>query len=299
MPLTKPLLALAAWLAMAAASPTADAKDLHIDVYNPGDRALFAVSSEIVSGPSEVVLVDAQMRRTDAEVLVARIKATGKRLKAVYVSQGDPDFYFGLETIRIAFPGVPVLATAQTIAQIKATQAGKLAYWGPRLKADAPGAIVVPEPLEGDTLTVDGERLRVVGLQGPTPDRTFLWIPSERTVLGGTVVAANEHVFIADTQSPRSRADWRTTLARIQALKPAVVVPGHYHAGADGSAPRSLASVRFTRDYLDAFEAQAARSTDSAQLIARMKARYPKLARAPVLAISAKVVKGEMKWPAE
>lgn len=88
------------------------------------------MSSEIVSGPSEVVLIDAQMRRADAQVLVARIRATGKRLKAVYVSQSDSDFYFGLETIRAAFPHVPIFATPETIAAITATKVGKLAYWG-------------------------------------------------------------------------------------------------------------------------------------------------------------------------
>lgn len=55
---------------------------LRIDVYNPGDKSLFAVSSTIVSGPTEVVLIDARMARADAQVLGAKIKATGKRLKS-------------------------------------------------------------------------------------------------------------------------------------------------------------------------------------------------------------------------
>lgn len=272
---------------------------LDISVYNSGAKGIFAVSSEIVSGPSEVVLIDAQMGRADAEALVARIKATHKRLKAVYVSQSDPDFYFGLETIRAAFPRVRVFATPGTIAEINATKAGKLAYWGPKLKENAPKSIVVPEALKGDTLTVDGESLRIVGLDGPTPNRTFVWIPSQRAVIGGTAVAANEHVFLADTKSPQSRDNWRKTLARIQALRPVMVVPGHYHLDPDGSAPRSLASVRFTRAYLNAFEAEAAKSAGSDDLIRAMRKRYPGLAGGSSLEISAKVVKGEMKWPAE
>lgn len=223
------LLSFAALAAMIVAAPAMAKGGLHVDVYNPGDKALFAVSSSIVSGPTEMVLIDAQMRRADAAVLVAKIRATRKRLKAVYVSQSDPDFYFGLETIRAAFPRVPIVATPQTIAAIDATKAGKLAYWGPKLKENAPTAVIVPQALQGDTLTVDGEALKIVGLDGPTPDRTFVWIPSARTVVGGTIIVANEHVFMADTQSPRSRADWRTTLARVEALKPATVVPGHYH----------------------------------------------------------------------
>lgn len=148
---------------------------------------------------------------------------------------------------------------------------------GPKLKENAPTAVIVPEVLHGDTLTVDGKVLKIVGLDGPTPDRTFVWIPSTRTVLGGTIVAANQHVFIADTQSPASRAYWRTTLARIEALNPATVVPGHY-LDPDGSEPRTLASVGFTRDYLDAFDVEAARSAGSADLTTAMKVRYPALA---------------------
>ena len=276
-----------------------EAVGLHVDVYNPGNAALFAVSSSIVSGTTEVMLIDAQMRRADAEVLVARIKATGKRLKAVYVSQSDPDFYFGLETIRAAFPDVRIVATPGTIAEIEATKVGKLAYWGPKLGENAPKFVIMPEALDGDTLILNGEALTVVGLDGPTPNRTFVWIPSARTVLGGTIVVANQHLFMADTQLPASRADWRTLLARIEALEPATVIPGHYNLDPDGSEPRSTASVSFTRNYLDAFELEAARSAGSADLIAAMRVRYPALAGAPLLEISAKVVKGEMKWPAE
>ena len=297
----QPLLLFAALMSSVLAAPVMarTGGGLHVEVYNPGDKALFAVSSEIVSGPTEVLLVDAQMARADAEVLVAKIKATHKRLKAVYISQSDPDFYFGLETIRAAFPRVRIFATRQTIAAINATKTGKLAYWGPKLKGNAPSSVIVPEALDGDTLTVDGEALKIVGLGGPAPERSFVWLPAERIVLGGTVVVANEHVFIADTRSARSRIDWRMTLARIEALKPATVIPGHYHLNPDGSAPRSTASIRFTRAYLDAFEAEGARTSGSAELIAAMEARYPALAGKPVLEISAKVIKGEMKWPAQ
>lgn len=255
------LLSLVAMAAMIVGAPAmAAAKGgLHVDVYNPGDKALFAVSSSIVSGPTEMVLIDAQMRRADAAVLVAKIRATPTSISGWRRSEPPSR--------------IPIFAMPQTIAAIKATKAGKLAYWGPKLKENAPTAVIVPEALPGDALTVDGEALKIVGLDGPTKDRTFVWIPSARTVLTGTAIIANEHVFMADTQSPRSRADWRTTLARVEAPKPATVVPGHCHLNPDGTEPRSLAAVRFTRDYLDVFVAEAARTAGSAELIAAMKVR--------------------------
>ena len=273
------------------------ADPLHIEVYNPGKKSLFPVSSELVTGRTEAVLIDAQLQRNDAEVLVEKIKASGKKLTTVYISHSDPDYYFGLDVIHAAFPDARIVATPQTVAAINASKDGKLAHWGPILKDNAPRALVVPEVLQGRSLTLEGHRLDIVGLDGPTPERSFVWIPSMRTVLGGIPVSANIHVWVADTPTLKSRSDWRKTLDRILALKPRTVIPGHYLPGADGKAPQGTAAVTFTRDYLKAFDAEAARSRDSAALIAAMLKRYPALGDSSSLELGAKVIKGEMKWP--
>ncbi|MBU9135041.1 MBL fold metallo-hydrolase [Burkholderia multivorans] len=283
--------------ALLGAASSCIAAPLDVDVYNPGAKSIFPVSSEIVSGKTEAILIDAQFQRNDAQALVNRIKATGKTLKAVYVSHSDPDYYFGLDTIHAAFPDAKIVATPQTVAAIEASKDGKLAYWRPILKDNAPASIIVPRPLDGDTLSVDGEKLRIVGLDGPTPDRTFVWIPSERTVVGGIPVAANIHVWMADTQTPLSHVNWLATLDRIDALKPVRVVPGHFLPNADGSRPFTT-GVAFTRAYVKAFDQEAARARDSSALIAAMEARYPTLGAKSSLELSAKVAKGEMQWPA-
>ena len=253
------------------------AQPLRLDVYNPGAKSMFPVSSEIVTGQADAVLIDAQFQRNDAEALVQKIKATGKKLTTVYISHSDPDYYFGLDVIQAAFPDAKIVATPQTVAAIQASKDGKLAHWGPILKDNAPRALVVPQPLAGDSIELEGRKIQVVGLDGPTPERSLAWIPSLKAVVGGIPVSANIHVWVADTQTPESRRDWIKTLGRIEALHPKTVVPGHYLPNANGSAPYSLASVKFTRDYLRAFEAEAAKAKDSTALIAAMKKRYPKL----------------------
>ncbi|MET3461927.1 glyoxylase-like metal-dependent hydrolase (beta-lactamase superfamily II) [Variovorax sp. 1133] len=273
------------------------AQPLRLDVYNPGAKSMFPVSSEIVTGQADAVLIDAQFQRNDAEALVQKIKATGKKLTTVYISHSDPDYYFGLDVIQAAFPDAKIVATPQTVAAIQASKDGKLAHWGQILKDNAPKALVVPQPLAGDSIELEGRKIQVVGLDGPTPERSFAWIPSLKAVVGGIPVSANIHVWVADTQTPESRRDWIKTLGRIEALHPKTVVPGHYLPNANGSAPYSLASVKFTRDYLRAFEAEAAKAKDSTALIAAMKKRYPKLQDVSSLELGAKVIKGEMKWP--
>lgn len=266
---------------------------LKTEVYNPGPKGIFEVSSTLVTGVNDAVLINAQFSTVDAQNLVDLVKASGKRLTTIYISHGDPDFYFGLVTLVTAFPNAKVLATPQTIAHIKKSAEGKLKYWGPILGAGAPSRIVIPDPLVGNQIDLEGNPLEIIGLDGPTPDRTFVWIASASTVTGGIPVFGGEHIWMADTQSPQSHADWLATLDRIASLKPDTVVPGHFKPGA----PLNLESVRFTGDYIRAFEEETAKSNGSGELIAAMKTRYPDLGATLSLELSAKVAKGEMKWP--
>ncbi|CFR20966.1 MBL fold metallo-hydrolase [Yersinia frederiksenii] len=277
----------------AAASTAHAATPLKMEVYNPGEKSVFPVSSEIISGKTEVALIDAQFQRNDAEALVKKIQQSGKKLTTIYISQADPDFYFGLDVITKAFPQAKVLATPQTIEEIEATKAGKLDYWGPILKENAPTQVIVPQPLQGKSFTIDGQSIEVEGLDGPSPEKTFVWIPSLKAVVGGVMVSGNIHLWVADTQTPESRQHWLTTLEKIKALKPVTVVPGHYL----DNAPQTLASVTFTQNYLATLNAEIPKAKDSAELIAAMKKHYPELKDESSLELSAKVLKNEMKWP--
>ncbi|SOE52693.1 Metallo-beta-lactamase superfamily protein PA0057 [Orrella dioscoreae] len=275
-----------------ASSPGATQQALTVEVFNPGEAAIFAVSSVLVQGKHEAILIDAQFSAEQARKLADRIKASGKRLTTIYVSHGDPDYYFGLDTLRQAFPAARILATPQTIAHIQVTKDEKLKVWGPKLGEHAPRQLIVPDALPGDTLTLEGQTLRIIGLDGPAPDRSVVWIPSIRTVAGGIPVMAGEHVWIADTQTPASRQHWLAMLDRITALQPETVIPGHFL----GAIPTGLAAVDFTRAYLRAFDEEAAKAGNAAELIAALKRRYPDLGGETSLALSAKVIKGEMQW---
>ncbi|QXG35906.1 MBL fold metallo-hydrolase [Pseudomonas viridiflava] len=269
------------------------ADPLKIDVYNPAEKAIFPVSSELITGQHDAVLIDAQFQRNDAEALVQKIKASGKKLTTVYISHSDPDYYFGLDVIQAAFPEAKIVASEPTVKAIKASMQGKLAYWSPILKDNAPAKLVLPEVLKGDHLTLEGQPLEIKGLQGPAPQRSYVWIPSIKAVVGGVVVSSGIHVWVADTQTPKSRQDWLAALKGIEALKPTTVIPGHYL----GEVPEGTKAVTFTADYLKSFEEHAAKAKDSAALIDAMKKAWPQLAEPSSLELSAKVIKGEMKWP--
>ena len=266
---------------------------LALQPFNPGNGAIFQVASTLVSGERDAVLVDAQFSALDAARLVELIRSSGKRLTTIYVSHGDPDFYFGLETLHTAFPEAKIVASPATVAHIVETKDKKLAYWAPILAAGAPKTVLVPEPLQGDRIELEGRSLEVIGLDGPTPDRTFVWIPSVRAVVGGIPVMAGEHVWMADTQTPESHAYWLAQLESIRARQPERVIPGHYAP----DAALDLAAVDFTRDYIRAYDEEAGKAKTSAALIEAMQRRYPGLGAVPSLELSAKVSTGEMRWP--
>ncbi|WP_218655845.1 Vmh family MBL fold metallo-hydrolase [Enterobacter cloacae] len=270
-------------------TPAVFAAPLTIDTYNPQDKGMFAVSSTLVSGPKEAVLFDAQFSVKDGEALVDKIRKSGKTLNKIVITSGDPDFYFGLQPLVKAFPNAKVVATQQVVDHIKATKDAKLAFWGPQMKDGAPTKLIVPQVLASTTFMVDGEK---IDIEQPESYAAYVWIPSAKTILGGTGVAWGIHVWTADTQTPASRKQWQQTLESMSAHKPERVIPGHYL----GTPPAGSGAIDFTRDYLQRFEQALSEHKTSTGVISAMKKQYPGLAEESSLELSAKVNTGEMKW---
>ena len=270
-------------------TPAVLAAPLTIDTYNPQDKGMFAVSSTLVSGPKEAVLFDAQFSVKDGEALVDKIRKSGKTLNKIVITSGDPDFYFGLQPLVKAFPNAKVVATQQVVDHIKATKDAKLAFWAPQMKDGAPTELIVPQVLASTTFMVDGEK---IDIEQPESYAAYVWIPSAKTILGGTGVAWGIHVWTADTQTPASRKEWQQTLESMAAHKPERVIPGHYL----GTPPAGSGALDFTRDYLQRFEQALSEHKTSTGVISAMKKQYPGLAEESSLELSAKVNTGEMKW---
>ncbi|SFR98375.1 Glyoxylase, beta-lactamase superfamily II [Mitsuaria sp. PDC51] len=258
-----------------------------------GERGFFR-APVLLSGAKEAILIDGGFSLPDGRAVVEAIKASGKTLTTIYVSQSDPDYYFSLGPVKAAFPSAKVIAASATIAAIKGNVEKKLAVWGPQLKENGPQTladVVMPEAFDGPALQLEGHAIEIVAAS-ELENRRYLWVPSLKAVFGGVLVFSGLHVWTADTPTPQARTAWIRNLEAIAARKPAIVVPGHLATGA----ALDVSAVTYTRDYLLAFEEEAAKAADSAALIAAMKRRYPSAGLAPALEIGAKVVKGEMKW---
>lgn len=276
-------------LLSALTSAASYAAPLTIQVYNPADQAIFPVSSELISGEHDAILVDAQFDTQHGQAVADLIKQSGKKLTAIYISSGDPDYYFGLEPILAAFPNVKVLASQHVVDHIKATKDAKLAYWGPIMGEHAPKTITVPEVLTSTSLALEGE---VIEIKASDTPYAYLWAPAIKTAFGGVAVTSGQHVWMADSQSIAARKQWLSILEGLLALQPTQVIPGHYL----GEMPSGSAAVTFTHEYIVRFEQELANAKDSASLIKAMTQAYPALPVDDGVAIGAKVATGEMAW---
>ncbi len=282
---------IAASLAVAFGSAQA-AQPLTVKVYN-ADANSFNVNSTLVYGEKDAVVIDAGFTRADALRIAANVLDSGKQLTTIVVSQADPDYYFGVETLKGIFPQADVVSTSAVLAKLQPKMAGKVAFWGPKMGANAPHQPVLPRALAGNTLTLEGQTIEIRGTQGLLAHRPYVWIPSIKAIVGNIGVFGNVHVWTADTQTPAERAAWVAQLDDMAALRPELVVPGHMQPGTTLDA----SAIAFTKDYLLSFEKNLAANKSSATLVTAMKQAYPSVTGGALsLDIGAKVNTGEMKW---
>ena len=133
------------------------------EVYNASQNS-FGIASVFIYGQKDAILIDAQFTLADAEKVAREIKQSGKNLTKIYVSHGDPDYYFGLQVFKTYFPDVTVYAAPATIDHIKATAQKKLEVWGKNLGKAITSNVVLPQVLQGSSMELEGQKLEVVGL---------------------------------------------------------------------------------------------------------------------------------------
>lgn len=270
---------------------TIEAGSLKLQVYNASEES-FGIASVIISGKTDAVLIDAQFTLEDAEKVAKEIRHSGKKLKAIYISHTDPDFYFGLEIFKKYFPEVTAYASPATVESIKATSQKKLDVWGERLGKAITSNVVLPQVVKGNSIELEGQKLEILGLE-EFPSKTFVWIPSVKAVVGGiNVFGTNFNLWMADAQTPEVRREWITVLDQIEALHPEIVIPAH--ANSDSSF--DIASVKHTKSYIQFYEEALKHNRSSEALIKAVKTKYPTLTFEAALQLGAKVNTGEMKW---
>src|SRR5882672_6871854 len=180
----------------------------------------FWTNSVILEGAHEVMLVDAQLTRTNAERVLQEIKATHKPLSLIYITHEHADHFLGLEVFKGAYPGVRIIAGSAVLPRITKVYQEKIDKWKQLLPSDAATHVVPIDPFDGSTITFDGLHIEVLQhIRGDTDENTMLWIPGQRILIGGDVVFNDMHVYTAETDS-QARRKWLNSLKTIRVLQP-------------------------------------------------------------------------------
>lgn len=241
------------------------------------------VTSTLIEGPTEAILVDAQFLDSEAKKLVSKVQSSGKKLTRIYITHAHPDHSFGLAVIKQAFPDVEILASSTVAAEMKSTGAAKQAQWTPVYGDDITKTLVAATAYDEGTLTLEGHTLQLIGpKQGDVSPSFIVYIPELATLITGDVSYNGTHVWLAETDSAQRKA-WVQSLKDLQALKASTVISGHRDP-TKADAPQVLED---TISYVQDFDAAVAGSTSADEVIQKMTAKYPDLALPDVLKYSA------------
>jgi len=232
----------------------------------------FWVNSVIIEGTHEVMLVDAQLTKTNAERVLQEIKETKKPLSIIYITHEHADHFLGLEVFKNAYPGVRIIANSTVVDRADKVYQQKIDKWKQILGSGATSRVVAIENFDGKSIAFDGSKIEVLKhIQGDTDENTMLWIPGQKILIAGDVLFNDMHLYTAETDS-KARQKWFTSLQEIRELKPSIVIPGHSKVGAPLDANTA---ADFTEKYLLAFEEELTKAKDPDSLINAMKERFP------------------------
>jgi len=185
-------------------------------------------------GHGEAALVDpgspieAENERLERALAVAR-ERLGRRVTAIWLTHHHPDHIGGVERLRRTL-GVPVLAHAQTAA--------RLAERG--LKVDG-------EIVDGQRIVLAGAptapSMSILAIHTPGHARGHLCflVEGEGTALVGDLVAGIGTIVVDPPEGDMD--DYLGSLARLAALRPGVLLPGH--------GPAILHGEQKLREYID------------------------------------------------
>jgi glyoxylase-like metal-dependent hydrolase (beta-lactamase superfamily II) len=242
-----------------------------IKVFTSTDDQFWA-NSVIIEGKHEVMLVDAQLTRKNADKVLQEINATKKPLSIIYITHEHADHFLGLEVFKEAYPRVRIIANSAVVDRINQVYQEKIDKWQKILGSGATSRVVTISKFDANFIEFEGSKIEVLkNIRGDTDENTMLWIPGQRILIAGDVLFNDMHVYTAETDS-KARGEWLNSLNKIRELNPSVVIPGHSKAGAPLD---SSTAVDFTENYLLVFEQELKTAKDPDSLINTMKEKFP------------------------
>src|SRR2546425_3432110 len=195
------------------------------------------ISSTLIYGKRDAVLVDALITVEQTRALVDWVAASGKNLTTIYATHGHGDHFFGAGTVLERFPSARFVATPNVVKIMRqqASPQSLASFGNPRFPGQISDHLVIAEELKENVIDLEGHDLVAVPLgHTDTDNTTCLHVPSTGLVVAGDAAYNGVHLYLAES-NPQTRREGIAALDTIEALKPRAGIAGHKRAGNDDS----------------------------------------------------------------
>jgi glyoxylase-like metal-dependent hydrolase (beta-lactamase superfamily II) len=248
------------------------------------------ISSTLISGERDAVLVDAPITVEQARALANWIAARGKNLTTIYATHGHGDHFFGATAVLERFPNARFVARPEVIKIMRqqASPESLATFWNPRFPGQISSHLALAEELTGNVVDLEGKDLVSVPLGfTDTAGTTCLHVPSIGLIVAGDAAYNGVHLHLSESPDQQRRREWIAALDKMESLEPRAVIAGHKRVGKVDS-PKILGE---TRRYIRDFERLLMRTTTARELYDEMLKLYPDWGNPGALWTSARSVK--------
>ena len=248
------------------------------------------ISSTLISGERDAVLVDAPITVEQSRALVNWLVARGKHLTTIYATHGHGDHFFGTSTVLERFPRARFVARPEVIEMMRqqASPDSLETFWNPRFPDQISSQLAIAEELTGNVISLEGHDLVSVPLGfTDSASTTCLHVPSIGLIVAGDAAYNGVHLHLSESPDQQKRQQWIAALDKMESLQPRAVIAGHKRVGNDDS-PNILAE---TRKYICDFEHLATQTTTARELYDQMLELYPDWVNPGALWSSVRAVK--------
>jgi len=237
------------------------------------DGTFSPTTATLVSGATEAVLIDALYLKDDVRELGDVIERTGKKLTTIYITHDHADHYLGFGPLLERFPEAKAVALPHVVESITQNMQLQIEQWRMLFGDTCVMAGPVPEPIEGDTLYVDGSPLHIIEVkQADIHPTSIVHIPEIDVVVAGDSIYNEIHPMLG-LSTPDEWQDWLETIDTVEKLRPRMIVSGHRRPDGDDYAVETM--IAQTRAYIQDFAAASKVAKDAAELVATMVEKYP------------------------
>jgi glyoxylase-like metal-dependent hydrolase (beta-lactamase superfamily II) len=209
------------------------------------------ITSTLILGRDDAVLIDPPLTTTQAAELGDRIVASGRELRQIYITHGHGDHWFGAIPLLQRFPGAAVRATEGTAKLMQSQNDPKFRadFWDRVFPGQVPAGKLDVTLVDERGFELDGVALVPVEVGHTDTDATtMLHVPEMGLLVAGDVVYNGVHLYLTESGGAAGIDEWLAALDTAESLNPATVIAGHKAPGAFDNPSQIHATRRYLTD---------------------------------------------------